>query len=189
MASGPPIRRREAPTRSPSGAALRRGPGGPRRKEPDAQDPDRTRERRRLIVGAVVVVVALTIVGMQIRNYRGPARPPAEVERIAQHLRAAGHAVDRVAMNANGGWSVLFDDGEVQWFKSPSKAEAQLHPVRVLFGLRRDPNIVVLELHATVFAIVLSGRRQGSTLELGTSLTSGDEIAAMVRTAVSGRGR
>jgi len=141
--------------------------------------------RAKLLAGGLVVAIAAVAVTVAIRTWpRGARAAPAEVRRIASGLAGAGHVVDRVARNSQGGWSVLFDDGEVQWFRAPSHREAVLHPIRVMHGMRRDPNVVVLELHPTVFVLVLSGRRQGSTLELGTARTSAAEIAERVRTAV-----
>ena len=187
MSTGPPIKRRALRA---TGAGGRRASATKRPGKPGAPpEPDRSRERRRLVVGALVTVALLTSVGIVARQWRAPKGPPAEVERIADGIRKAGHQVQRVARNANGGWSVLLDDGEVQWFKNPSKVEAQLHPIRVLYEMRHDPNVVVLDLHPTVFSIVLSGRRQGSTLELGTARTGAAEIAAMVQSAVSGARR
>lgn len=156
-----------------------------KRPPPVRPDPaDRSRARRRLVGAGIAVALALAALVVWVQQRPGPARPPREVQRIADGLRAAGHSIDRVARNSNGGWSVLFDDGEVQWFKATAKRGALLHPIRNMYEARRDPNVVVVDLHATVFAIVLSGRRQGSTLELGTAPTSAETIAAAVRTAV-----
>lgn len=158
--------------------------GKPRPRPPENDPEVHRRARTRLVVGGLAIALVLSGAGVWARQLRGPARPPTEVQRIAAGLRAGGHAVDRVAANTNGGWSVLFDDGEVQWFKSPKAIESQLHTIRVLYEARHDPNIAVLDLHPTVFVILLSGRRQGSTLELGTSPTTTDMMAAMVRAAV-----
>jgi hypothetical protein len=134
-----------------------------------------------------VIAAALAALVVWVEQRQAPRRPPGEVQQIADGLRAAGHSIDRVARNTNGGWSVLFDDGEVQWFKVTKKAEAPLHPIRNMYEARRDQNVLVVDLHPTVFVIVLSGRRQGSTLELGTAPTSVEMIAAAVRTAVGVR--
>ncbi len=156
-----------------------------KRAVPEGPDPaDVRRERRRLAVLGLVLVSLATTAWVWFEEKQAPKRAPREVQRIADGLQAAGHSVDVVARNTNGGWSVLFDDGEVQWFRELQKRQAQLHPIRLMHAARPDPNVVVLDLHPTVFAIVMSGRRQGSTLELGTAPTSAEDIAASVRTAV-----
>lgn len=157
---------------------------------PEEVDPAlRRAERRRLAVYGVVVTLALSAAVVWLEQRQADKGPPREVQKIAAGLRAVGHSVDRIARNANGGWSVLFDDGEVQWFKGTTHAEAENHPIRAMYAAQHDVNVRIEELHPTVFAIVLSGRRQGSTLELGTAPTSAETIAAAVQTAVHGPSR
>jgi hypothetical protein len=166
MSTGP------RPARRPPAAGARRG----------AQpEPVAARRARVWLIGSGLFVAAALAGGLWwAREGRAPERPPTEVSAIAAALRRTNHAVDRVARNANGGWSVLFDDGEVQWFETSRKSDAQLHPIRVAYEARRDPNVAVVDLHDTVFAIVLSGRRQGSTLELGTAPTKAADVSAIV---------
>jgi hypothetical protein len=115
--------------------------------------------------------------------------PPAEVDRIAGALRGAGYAVDRVARNSNGGWSVVFDEGEVQWFHAPTAEATRLHPIRVMYRVQTQPALSVVDLHPTVFLVIMAGRHNGERLELGTGRASPAEIEAGIRAALRGQSR
>ncbi len=114
---------------------------------------------------------------------------PEEVERIARGLRAAGRTVERVAPNGNGGWSVVFDAGEVQWFRGRTAQQARMHPIRMLYAYqtKTQPAIGIVELHPTVFLVIMTGERRGNRLELGTAHASPEQIEASIRTALGKR--
>lgn len=156
---------------------------------PAAQSQPRPWWRRHLATAALVAVIALLGIGYASSRSKRHPSAPAEVERIAAGLRAAGRTVQRVAPNGNGGWSVVFDAGEVQWFRARTARAARQHPIRVLYlyQTKTQPAIGVIELHPTVFLVIMTGERKGNRLELGTARASPAEIGASIRAALGRR--
>ncbi|MBI2897568.1 MAG: hypothetical protein HYY06_28680 [Deltaproteobacteria bacterium] len=138
---------------------------------------------------ATALVFALVWTAWIAASCKQAPSAPSEVDRIAGGLRAAGRTVGRVAPNGNGGWSVVFDAGEVQWFRARTAEQARMHPIRVLYAYqtKTQPAIGIVELHPTVFLVIMTGERKGDRLELGTARSSPAQVEATIRTALGRR--